>query len=142
MNVQTILKNKTKPLITIPANATVYEALKIMGEYNIGALLIIEEGNLIGIISERDYARKIVLKGKNSHETLVGDIMTRNLFTITLKDSIETCMGLMRDKHIRHLPVLENSKVVGMVSIGDVVNVIIESQKATINHLSDYIRNS
>ncbi|MEI6185380.1 MAG: CBS domain-containing protein [Bacteroidota bacterium] len=142
MNVQTILKNKTKPLITISENETVYQALKIMGEYNIGALLIIENDQLTGIISERDYARKIALKGKNSHETTVGDIMTRDLFTITMKDSIETCMGLMRDKHIRHLPVLENNKVVGMVSIGDVVNSVIESQKATINHLSDYIRNS
>lgn len=142
MKVFKILANKKKQLLTVQGDITVYEALKVMGEHNIGALLIIENEQLKGIISERDYARKIALKGRNSHETLVSDIMTRDLFTITLEDSIETCMELMRDKHIRHLPVIEKGKVVGMVSIGDVVNSIIESQKATINHLSDYIRNS
>ena len=142
MKVSKILENKKKQLLTVQGDLTVYEALKIMGEFNIGALLIIENEQLKGIISERDYARKIALKGRNSHETLVNDIMTRDLFIVTLDDSIETCMGLMRDKHIRHLPVIEKGKVVGMVSIGDVVNSIIESQKATINHLSDYIRNS
>jgi len=142
MKVFNILENKKKLLLTIPGNTSVYNALKVMGEYNIGALLIIEEEKLMGIISERDYARKIALKGRNSHDTLVSDIMTKDLFTVGLHDSIETCMGLMRDKHIRHLPVIEKGTVVGMVSIGDVVNAIIEGQKATINHLESYIRNS
>jgi len=142
MKVFNILENKKKQLLTVQGDISVYEALKVMGEHNIGALLIIENEQLIGIISERDYARKIALKGRNSHDTLVSDIMTKDLFTVTLQDSIETCMQLMRDKHIRHLPVIEKGKVVGMVSIGDVVNSVIESQKATINHLSDYIRNS
>ena len=142
MKVFNILENKKKQLLTVQGDISVYEALKVMGEHNIGALLIIENEQLIGIISERDYARKIALKGRKSHETLVSDIMTTELFTVTLNDSIETCMGLMRDHHIRHLPVIENDKVVGMVSIGDVVSSIIESQKVTINHLSDYIRNS
>ncbi len=142
MKVFKILEIKKKQLLTVSGNMSVYNALKVMGEHNIGALLIIENEELIGIISERDYARKIALKGKNSHDTLVSDIMTTDLFTVTLQDSIETCMELMRDKHIRHLPVVDNKKVVGMVSIGDIVNAIIESQKATINHLSDYIRNS
>jgi len=142
MKVFNILENKKKSLISITSDITVYEALRIMGEKNIGALLVIEEGVLTGIISERDYARKIALQGKKSHETTVGEIMTRSLFTVGLDDTIETCMELMRDKHIRHLPVLDAGIVIGMVSIGDVVNSIIESQKATINHLQNYIRNS
>jgi len=142
MKVQTILKNKKKLLISINGNTTVFDALKLMGEYNIGALLIIEDEKLLGIFSERDYARKIALKGKNSHESLVSEIMTSEVFTIGLEDSLEKCMEMMRDKHIRHLPVVENNKAVGMISIGDVVNAIIEAQKATINHLETYIRNS
>ena len=142
MKVRTILNNKKKLLITVDGNTTVFDALKLMGEYNIGALLIIEDEKLLGIFSERDYARKIALKGKNSQESLIRDIMTTNLFTVSLNDSLETCMELMRDKHIRHLPVVENDQAIGMISIGDVVNTIIEAQKATINHLETYIRNS
>ena len=142
MKVRTILKNKKNLLITVDGNTTVFDALKLMGEHNIGALMIIEDEKLLGIFSERDYARKIALKGKNSHDSLVNEIMTTNVFTVNLEDSLEKCMELMRDKHIRHLPVVENDKAVGMVSIGDVVNAIIEAQKATINHLETYIRNS
>ena len=142
MKVRTILKNKKNLLITVDGNTTVFDALKLMGEHNIGALMIIEDEKLLGIFSERDYARKIALKGKNSHDSLVNEIMTINVFTVNLEDSLEKCMELMRDKHIRHLPVVENDKAVGMISIGDVVNAIIEAQKATINHLETYIRNS
>ena len=106
MKVYKILENKKKILIFITSTITVYEALKIMGENNIGALLVIEDGSLKGIISERDYARKIALQGKRSHDTLVAEIMTKSLYTVGLQDTIETCMELMRDKHIRHLPVL------------------------------------
>ena len=142
MKVAAILQKKTKPLVTISGSISVYDALKIMGEHNIGALMIVEHDQLNGIISERDYARKIVLKGKNSHDTLVNEIMTSELITITPNTSLEECMQLMRNHHIRHLPVLENEKLTGIVSIGDVVSAIIDMQKDTIDHLQNYIRNS
>jgi CBS domain-containing protein len=141
MKVAAILQKKTKPLVTITSDITVYEALKIMGEHNIGALMIVEDNQLNGIISERDYARKIALKGKNSHDTLVKEIMTSELVTITPIDTIEECMQLMGNYHIRHLPVLEGGKLIGIISIGDVVNSVIEMQKNTIDHLQNYIRN-
>ncbi len=142
MKVAAILQKKTKPLVTIISTISVYDALKIMGEHNIGALMIVENEKLNGIISERDYARKIVLKGKNSHDTLVKEIMTSELITISANTSIEECMQLMRNHHIRHLPVLENEKLTGIVSIGDVVSAVIDMQKNTIDHLQNYIRNS
>jgi CBS domain-containing protein len=141
MKVAAILQKKTKPLVTITSDITVYEALKIMGEHNIGALMIVEDNQLNGIISERDYARKIALKGKNSHDTLVKEIMTSELVTITPIDTIEECMQLMGNYHIRHLPVLEGGQLIGIISIGDVVNSVIEMQKNTIDHLQNYIRN-
>ncbi len=101
--------------------------------------MVIDEGRLSGILSERDYARKVVLKGKSSRETVVKDIMTENVLTVTSADTIETCMEIMTQKHIRHLPILEESKVLGMISIGDVVNAIIKTQKETIEHLKSYI---
>ena len=101
--------------------------------------MVIEDEKLKGILSERDYARKIVLKGKLSRETLVNEIMTENVLTVTAEDTIEKCMATMTEKHIRHLPVVENDRVLGMISIGDVVNGIIESQKETIAHLQSYI---
>lgn len=139
MKVADILKIKQRPLVSVTSNITVYEALKVMGENNIGALPVIESDQLVGILSERDYARKIVLKGKKSHETMVSEIMTEKVITISPEDSIDTCMELMRDKHIRHLPVLVDGKITAMISIGDVVNAIIESQKETINQLQNYI---
>lgn len=139
MKVADILKIKQRPLVSVESNITVYEALKVMGENNIGALPVIESDKLVGILSERDYARKIVLKGKKSHETLVREIMTEKVITISPEDSIDTCMEFMRDKHIRHLPVLVDGKITSMISIGDVVNAIIESQKETINQLQNYI---
>ena len=142
MKVAAILQKKTKPLVTIISTITVYDALKIMGEHNIGALMIVENDQLNGIISERDYARKIVLKGKNSHDTLVHEIMTKELITITANTSIEECMQLMRNHQIRHLPVTDNGKLIGIVSIGDVVSAVIDMQKDTIDHLQNYIRNS
>lgn len=142
MKVAAILQKKTKPLVTIISTITVYDALKIMGEHNIGALMIVENDQLNGIISERDYARKIVLKGKSSHDTLVHEIMTEELITITVNTSIEECMQLMRNHHIRHLPVTDNGKLTGIVSIGDVVSAVIDMQKDTIDHLQNYIRNS
>lgn len=139
MKVSDILKGKISNVYSIMGESSVYEAVKMMGEKNIGALLIMEGDKLTGILSERDYARKVVLKGKSSRETPVKDIMTENVLTVTSDDSIEKCMAIMSEKHIRHLPVVENEKVLGMVSIGDVVNGIIESQKETIAHLQSYI---
>lgn len=142
MKVAAILQKKTKPLVFITGSISVYEALKVMGEHNIGALMIVENEQLKGIFSERDYARKIILRGKNSHDTLVNEIMTSELITITPNTTLEECMQLMRNHHIRHLPVLENEKLTGIVSIGDVVSAIIDMQKDTIDHLQNYIRNS
>jgi len=139
MKVSNILQIKGSKVYSVTGQVSVYEAIKSMGEKNIGAILVMEEEKLTGILSERDYARKIVLKGKSSRETLVKEIMTENVLTVTGEDTIEKCMAIMSEKHIRHLPVVENDKVLGMISIGDVVNAIIESQKETIAHLQNYI---
>lgn len=139
MKVSDILKVKPSNIFSVAGQVSVYDAIKVMGEKNIGALLIMEGDKLTGILSERDYARKVVLKGKSSRETPVRDIMTENVLTVTPEDTIERCMAIMTEKHIRHLPVVEADKVLGMVSIGDVVNGIIESQKQTIAHLQSYI---
>lgn len=143
MKVAEILKTKTRNLVTIPPTLTVYDALKVMGEHNIGALLITENEKLLGIFSERDYARKIVLKGKNSHETMVTEIMTKdNIITVSPTNSIEECMQLMSNYKIRHLPVMQDGTLTNIVSVSDVVTCIIEMQKNTIDHLQNYIRNS
>jgi len=139
MTVDQILKAKGRNVYSVISNLTVYEALKVMGEKNIGAILIIDHNNLKGILSERDYARKIVLKDKSSKETFVHEIMESNVFTVKLSDNLEDCMELMSEKRIRHLPVLEDGVVVGIISISDVVKAIIEIQKDTINHLNSYI---
>lgn len=139
MKVSDILKGKQSNIYSVTGQVSVYDAIKVMGEKNIGALLIMEGDKLTGILSERDYARKVVLKGKASRETPVKDIMTENVLTVTPEDTIEKCMTIMTERHIRHLPVVENNSVLGMVSIGDVVNGIIESQKETIAHLQSYI---
>lgn len=139
MKVSDILQKKGAVIFSVTGSTTVFDALKILGEKNIGALPIIEEGKLLGILSERDYARKIILKGKTSHDTPVSEIMTENPFTVHPKDSIESCMSIMSDKHIRHLPVVSDDEVLGMISIGDVVTAIIQSQKETIDHLKNYI---
>ena len=139
MTVNQILNAKGKEIYSIISTITVYEALKIIGEKNIGAVLIIEDNILKGILSERDYARKIVLKDKSSKKTLVHEIMEKDIATVSLTDTIDYCMELMSTKRVRHLPVLENEHVVGIVSIGDVVKATIEKQKKTIEYLHDYI---
>lgn len=139
MTVNQILNAKGKNVYSVRSTTTVYEALKVMGEKNIGAILIIDGSELKGILSERDYARKIVLKDKSSKETLVEEIMESTVFTVKLSDNLEDCMELMSTKRIRHLPVLEDEIVVGIISISDVVKAIIELQKDTINHLNSYI---
>ena len=139
MTVNQILNAKGKNVYSVLPSTTVYEALKVMGEKNIGAILVIDNSELKGILSERDYARKIVLKDKSSKETFVHEIMESNLFTVKLSDDLDACMELMSTKRIRHLPVLEDGIVVGIISISDVVKAIIELQKDTINHLNSYI---
>ncbi|KIC01913.1 histidine kinase [Flavobacterium sp. JRM] len=139
MTVNQILSTKGKEVYSVLSSTTVYEALKVMGEKNIGAILVIDGIELKGILSERDYARKIVLKDKSSKETFVHEIMESNVITISLSDNLDSCMELMSSKRIRHLPVVDNGIVVGIISISDVVKSIIEIQKDTINHLNSYI---
>lgn len=139
MMVDQILSSKGKEVISILSTNTVYEALTVMSEKNIGAILIIEDAVLKGILSERDYARKIVLKDKSSKKTLVSEIMETTVITVQPSDNLDYCMELMSSKRIRHLPVLENQIVIGLISISDVVKAIIEIQKDTINHLNTYI---
>lgn len=139
MKVSDILKSKGSIVYSITGGLTVLDALREMGEKNIGALLVIEEGKLLGIFSERDYARKIVLKGKSSNDTLVKEIMTEKVISVSPDDNIERCMELMSEKHIRHLPVMTGDKVTGVISITDVVTAIIASQKETISYLHNYI---
>ena len=139
MKVADILNSKGNFVYSLLANASVFDALKMMAEKNVGALMIIEDEKLLGIFSERDYARKIVLQGKASHDTLVNEIMTKTVISVQPQDSLEQCMELMSKNKIRHLPVVNGEKVAGIISIGDVVMAIIQSQKETITHLQNYI---
>lgn len=137
--VNQILANKPTQLFSVNPSVTVFEALEVMMNKNISALVIMDGDALKGIFTERDYARKIVLKGKSSKDTLVSEIMTAELITVSPTDTIEYCMNIMTERHIRHLPVVENNTVIGMVSIGDVVKSIIEVQRSTIEQLESYI---
>ncbi len=138
--VKEILDNKGYDYFSVNPAATVFEALQIMADKNVGALMVIDnEGKLIGMFSERDYARKIILHGVSSKEAKCVDYMSNALNTVTPETSELGCMAMMTDKHIRHLPVLDHNKIVGIISIGDVVNTIIEDQKATIMDLEKYI---
>ncbi len=139
LKVNDILKTKGSNVFSVLPNTSVYDALKIMGEKNIGALMVIENDELKGIFSERDYARKVVLVNRTSRDTLISEIMTANVITISPSDTIDHCMEQMSEKRIRHLPVAVNGKVVGLISISDVVTAIIQNQKETISHLQNYI---
>lgn len=137
--VRDILKTKDGKIQTISPKATVYEALEKMREKEIGALVVMENKKVVGIFSERDYARKIILLGKTSKKTLVKEAMSSHLFSVTPDTTVEDAMVLMTGKHIRHLPVFEKSKFVGIISIGDVLKLIISNKDFLINQLSDYI---
>jgi CBS domain-containing protein len=139
MTVNQILSTKGKEVYSILSTNTVYEALTVMSEKNIGAILIIEDTVLKGVLSERDYARKIVLKAKSSKKAFVHEIMETDVVTVSPSDNLEYCMELMSTRRVRHLPVLENNIVIGIISISDVVKAIIEMQKDTIQHLNSYI---
>ncbi len=137
--VEQLLKTKVNDIWSIAPQATVYEALQIMSEKDVGALLVLDKGNLVGIFSERDYARKLILKGRFSKDTIVGELMTREVLYIESQSTIEHCMALMTVKRVRHLPVLENERLIGIVTIGDVVRQIISDQEFTIQQLEKYI---
>jgi len=137
--VRDILNAKDGKIQTISPKATVYEALEKMSEKEIGALVVMENKKVVGIISERDYARKIILHGKTSKQTLVKEVMSSNLFSVTPDTSVEDAMVLMTGKHVRHLPVFEKNKFVGIISIGDVLKLVISNKDFLINQLSDYI---
>ena len=132
--------NKNRQIWTISKDQSVMQALILMSEKNIGAIIIVDNNDFpIGIFSERDYARKIVLKGKSSKDTLLDEVMTKELITVTRDYKIDQCMEIMNEKRIRHLPVLENKKIVGIISIGDVLKIMIKEQKELIDHLQKFI---
>ncbi len=137
--VNRILRAKGNRIFTISPDLCVYNALEIMVENNVSSLVVVEDENLVGIFTERDYARKVILKGKSSKETSIGEIMSVNVITVTPDSTVDECMQLMTGKFIRHLPVLENGKMVGIVSIGDLVKYIIEEQKFIIENMEHYI---
>jgi len=137
--VQQLLATKPVQIFSVAASSSVLDALHVMMEKNISALLITDAQHLLGIFTERDYARKIVLHGKSSADTPIKDVMTADPITVLPSDSIEMCMQIMTDKHIRHLPVMLHQELLGMVSIGDVVKFIIADQKQTISQLESYI---
>lgn len=137
--VKHILETKGDVIWRIRPDESVLDAIKLMAERKIGALLVMEDENLVGIISERDYARKVILRGKSSHETPVSEIMTAQVVTTEPLETVEECMKLMTDGRIRHLPVVESGKVVGVLSIGDLVKEIIAEQEFTIRQLENYI---
>ena len=137
--VNQLLDNKDKDLLTIDPNNSVYNAIKSMADHHIGSLIVMQNSNLLGIITERDYSRNVILKGKSSVDTPVKDIMTKNVLCIKPEQTIEEAMALMTDKRVRHLPVVENSNVIGIISIGDLVKDIISEQKFIIEQLEHYI---
>jgi CBS domain-containing protein len=140
--VRSLLRQKGSTVWSVLPDATVYEAIERMADKKIGALVVMREGRLDGIVTERDYARKVILKGKQSRETRVRDIMTEQVLFVTPNQSIDDCMRLMTSRRVRHLPVLEGENVVGIISMGDLVGWIIASHEQTIQHLQNYIAGS
>jgi len=137
--VSSVLRRKDRKVLTISPLASVYEAIALMAENSVGALLVVSDGMLVGILSERDYARKVVLQSRSSKDTMVADIMTCPVTTVTPGHTVEECMRTMTDKRIRHLPVIEDTSIVGIVSIGDLVRSVITVQGEMIQQLQQYI---
>lgn len=137
--VRDILQTKDHTIFSVSPESTVFDALDLMCDKNVGALLVVDNGKLVGIFTERDYARKVILRGKASKDTLIEEIMTEHPSTVTTESTIEDCMRLMTNKYIRHLPVLQGDELIGVISIGDVVRYIIEEQKFIIENLEQYI---
>jgi CBS domain-containing protein len=137
--IDTILEEKGREVVSIGPNATVYEALKLMAERNVGAVVVIEDGKPVGLLSERDYARNVILKGRASHDTPVREIMETRVACVSPAHTPDECMALMTEKRTRHLPVMDGDRLVGLISIGDLVKSIIDEQKVVIEHLERYI---
>ncbi|MCK4304993.1 MAG: CBS domain-containing protein [Candidatus Eisenbacteria sp.] len=140
--VRELLEAKGREAWSISPRSLVFEALQMMAEKDVGALLVLEEGQVVGVFSERDYARKVVLEGKSSKTVPVSDLMTKRIIFVGPEETIDTCMKLMTAKRIRHLPVLDDGRLIGLVSVGDVVKRIISDQEFTIQELEKYITGS
>ena len=139
--IKEILQAKPHRLLSISPDASVFDALKVMAEKEVGALVVLDGERLVGIFSERDYARKVILHGKSSKDTAVREIMTHKVVCVRPEQSVEDCMALMTDMRVRHLPVLQDKRVIGVISIGDVVKEVISEQKFVIEQLEHYIHN-
>lgn len=134
-----LLDNKGRHIISIAPDASVFDAIKLMAEKAVGSLIVMKDDELVGIITERDYARKVIIKGRSSETTRVEEIMTVDVLTASSSDTVNACMELMTERKIRHLPVVEDDRVIGMISIGDLVQAIIADQQEAIEHLENYI---
>jgi signal-transduction protein with cAMP-binding, CBS, and nucleotidyltransferase domain len=134
-----ILEAKGGRVVTVPQEAPVLEVIRLMAEHRMGSVLVMRGGELMGIATERDYARKVILQGRSSVDTPVSAIMTTPVTCVSLDDSVNDCMAMMTEKHIRHLPVQDGGQIVGMISIGDLVKAVIEEQQQEIHHLHQYI---
>ncbi len=138
-NVHSLLQNKRPAVFAVTPDATVFDAIKLMAHKNVGALLVIADGKLVGVISERDYTRKVAIKGRSSKEMQVREIISVDVVSVTPHDSIEECMRLMTENRVRHLPVVDGETVVGVISIGDLVNWIISTQSAQLEQMEQYL---
>ncbi len=137
--VRALLESKGRAIFSVEPQAAVLDAIRLMAEHHVGALLVMRAAALEGIVSERDYARKVILRGRSSADTPVRDIMSSPVLTVSLETSVQQCMQLMTDRHVRHLPVVDGGRVVGMVSIGDLVKAVIAEQQQQIEQLESYI---
>ncbi|MBL4672856.1 MAG: CBS domain-containing protein [Arenicella sp.] len=138
-NVGNILTSKGQEIWSIAPDKSIFDALEIMADKNVSGLLVLESGKLVGIFTERDYARKLILKGKSSKNTNVSDLMSKNILYVKSKNTVEDCMKLMTAKRVRHLPVIDSGRLIGIVTIGDLVKQIISEQQTTIHQLENYI---
>lgn len=137
--VSSLLHDKSPAVWTVTPLTKVFDAIKLMADHNIGALPVVADGKLMGVFTERDYTRKIALQGKSSRETMVGEILSREVLTVTPEDTVEECMRIMTDRRVRHLPVIEEGRLTGIISIGDLVNYTISAQESTIAQMEQYI---